>query len=691
VLGAGKWRDEYGETLRGKDVVIFSDVDDDPDEKKREQKREKVRRHVETMIASLTGKAKSIRLVVLPDGFKDISDYIEFLRPGSVGLGESVRQPVANLIERALAPDLWNGRVTVKAEREELPPPPPPCIQPPLNLLPPMLQEYIHAAAESLNVDVGFTLLPLLSCLGTAIGNSRSIILKPGFIQPSNIWTGIISPTGTLKSPSIEEACFAMVEHEKELDQQNKVVQEIYANDLATWESQKKSLRGPKPKPPVIKTCMMDDLTLEALADRLQDNPRGVLVAKDEISHWFESFDLYRNSKGADVSRWLSLHTGAHFGIDRRTDNRHQRIWLPRVCITGGVQPKVFKRLMREDYFERGLPARFIFAAPPFSQLKWSDATIPEKLRGKVRELFEKLWLLEPGYGGHGPFSVLLPLTKEALEIYIAFYNQCGVSAVESDEYEAGAWCKLPGHAARFALIGQLTCNPSAEEVSGEVMQAACDLSRWSGKETARIYAQLAETPEQREMRELSEFVTRVGGAATVRDTKRGCWRFRNKSSEEIERRYERMRKAQLGEWQPVPTTPKGGQPTRKFVLFQASTQPGNRHVISQTLYASTSTQPSGFTRGNRVGSVDVDVPTTLETTGSSSVDKDDSTSPDVEPAGISVPLVITRQMETELLRCGLTPGRDRQAHSATGTRDSGTPAAPVAGVVVDERGIGEL
>jgi hypothetical protein len=278
-------------------------------------------------------------------------------------------------------PDLWKGpefplptsykteaKIVVQSAGEvlpvELPPPPPPYRPPPLTLLPSVLQEYIAAAAESLNVDVSFIFLPKLSALGAAIGNSRSILLKPDYIEAPNIWTCLISPIGTRKSPSNEKACFANALHERELDRENKEAQEIYADELAAWEAKSKKTRGPRPEPPVIKTCLMDDLTLEALADRLATNPRGVLVAKDEISGWLESFDLYRNKKGADVSRWLSLHNGAHFGIDRKSDNRHQRIWLPRVCITGGVQPKVFKRLMRPDYFERGLPARFIFGAP---------------------------------------------------------------------------------------------------------------------------------------------------------------------------------------------------------------------------------------------------------------------------------------------------------------------------------------
>jgi len=116
-------------------------------------------------------------------------------------------------------PDLWKGSVTPPVE---LPTPPEPYVPPPLTLLPSVLQEYVHAAAESLKRDVSFVFLPKLSAIGTAIGIARSIILKPGYIQPPNIWTAIINPTGTLKSVSIEEACFAVAEHERKLDWLNK-------------------------------------------------------------------------------------------------------------------------------------------------------------------------------------------------------------------------------------------------------------------------------------------------------------------------------------------------------------------------------------------------------------------------------------------------------------------------------------
>jgi len=67
--GAGKWRPEYSETLRGKNVPVFGDVGD-PDKKGE--------RHTEAVIQSLSGKAKEIRHIKLPAGFHDVSDFIKW-------------------------------------------------------------------------------------------------------------------------------------------------------------------------------------------------------------------------------------------------------------------------------------------------------------------------------------------------------------------------------------------------------------------------------------------------------------------------------------------------------------------------------------------------------------------------------------------------------------------------------------
>jgi hypothetical protein len=453
----------------------------------------------------------------------------------------------------------------------ELPPAPAAYVPPPLTLLPATVQEYVQAAAAALNQDLSFILLPLLSSLGSAIGNARSILLKRGFAQPPVIWTGIIGRSGQGKSPAIDAGCFAVMEHERELMRQNKQATAAHDEELATWEAKGRKERSIKPVPPASLTCLMDDMTLEALADTIQQNPRGILVKKDELSHWLASFDQYHAGKGSDVSRWLSLHTAMFFGIDRRTDNRRYRIPNPRVCITGGIQPRVLARALTQDFFERGLPARFLFAAPPSRQDKWSEDTIPDPVRARMSELFDNLWLLQPEHDGNDNLQpALLTLEPDAKKEFVAYYNECGASAVDGDERTEAAWNKLSGYAARLALIGQLAANPEATTVTGEVMRAACDLARWFGAEAVRIYASMAETAEQRETRKLVEFIESHGGSVTARDTYTYYRPLKGKK-EKAEQALNALEKAGRGKWEPVPTGTQGGRPTRKLRLLQAS------------------------------------------------------------------------------------------------------------------------
>jgi hypothetical protein len=62
--GANKWRDDISEPLRGADVVLLPDAD------------EPGWKHVNAVGNALTGIAKSIRILILPGGHKDVSDWL---------------------------------------------------------------------------------------------------------------------------------------------------------------------------------------------------------------------------------------------------------------------------------------------------------------------------------------------------------------------------------------------------------------------------------------------------------------------------------------------------------------------------------------------------------------------------------------------------------------------------------------
>ena len=215
-LGAGKWRDEYSETLCGKDVIVFGDVGDEDGAGEK---------HTKQVIESLIGKAKSIKHVALPDGFHDVSDYIASLPH------ETARDTIRKLIDETPRIEVQSqeaARATATARAV--------CSAAARRCYRRILREYVIAAAESLNVDVSYILLPLLSSLGAAIGNARSIILKRGFIQPPVIWTGIIGRSGAARVPALQAGCFAVMENERELMQENKKRREQYDDESCRME-----------------------------------------------------------------------------------------------------------------------------------------------------------------------------------------------------------------------------------------------------------------------------------------------------------------------------------------------------------------------------------------------------------------------------------------------------------------------
>ena len=62
--GAGKWREDYAETLRGKNVIIIPDAD------------EPGRKHAQQIATSILKRASSVKLLELP-GAKDLTEWIE--------------------------------------------------------------------------------------------------------------------------------------------------------------------------------------------------------------------------------------------------------------------------------------------------------------------------------------------------------------------------------------------------------------------------------------------------------------------------------------------------------------------------------------------------------------------------------------------------------------------------------------
>ena len=89
-----------------------------------------------------------------------------------------------------------------------------------------------------------------------------------------------------------------------------------WEKDMAAWKRDKNAASDPpeKPDPPQAERFIVSDTTVEALAPILLANPRGLLLARDELAGWIGSFDRYAGI----ASSILAVGTGA--------DSQEQRI-----------------------------------------------------------------------------------------------------------------------------------------------------------------------------------------------------------------------------------------------------------------------------------------------------------------------------------------------------------------------------
>jgi len=318
----------------------------------------------------------------------------------------------------------------------------------------------------------------------------------------------------------------------------------------------------------------MSETTVEAVAARLEENPRGLIVARDELAAWIGGFDMYRGGRGGDAQKWIEMHGARPLIVDRKSgDQRTLCVANAAVSVTGGIQPEILRDLLGREHFSNGLASRLLMAMPPGKPKKWTEAVVQPTTADRLADVFRRLRSVRGGMGDDERFSPIdIPLSPEARKVWIEFYERHAVRQAEAaTDALAASFAKIEGYAARFALcfhcIRHLAeLDDRVGEVGAESMRAGIQAAEWFGDEQDRVYALLCESSEIAERRELLEIIRGKGGRITTRDLMQASRRYRNRARI-AEAALDALVEAKLGRWERREPGPEGGQPTREFVL----------------------------------------------------------------------------------------------------------------------------
>lgn len=552
--------------LAGKEVVVLPDND---------AAGRKYASDVVGLLARLSPAptVKVLELDDLPPG-GDAFDFIESCRSAGALTDEQIRAHLESWADRIIPVEA--GAPTSDAE----------AFQPfPVNVLPEPLRSFVTSSAQAIGCDSAYIALPLLAALAAAIGNTRRIQLKRGWSEPAIVWAVIVGESGTQKTPAFRLVLQPLRDLQAKAMKAHAAALETYEIEilrfekrLAEWKRSKSDRDPPqKPELPPATRMVVSDTTVEALAPILLANPRGVLLARDEIGGWLGSFDRYSGGKGgADEAHWLSMHAGECITIDRKT-GMPRTIYVPSasVSVTGSIQPGILDRALGAEHRESGLLARLLLAMPPRRAKQWTEAEISPLIEAAVLAIFERLHELDFVRDVDGDaHPVTLPLTPAGKAAWIRFYNEHGREQADLTGDLSAAWSKLEGYAARLALV--LHCVRWAaedrtlaapDEVDEVSVEAGVALSRWFGHEARRVYGILAENDEARERRQLVEWIERRGGSVTLRELTHGVRQYRGKSYA-ARAALDTLAKAGIGRWtHPAPGSA-GGRPSPRFELI---------------------------------------------------------------------------------------------------------------------------
>lgn len=451
----------------------------------------------------------------------------------------------------------------------------------PVAVLPELVGRFISEGAAALGCDQTYIALPLLAMFGSCVGTTSRIRIRTDWCEYPIIWGLTIGRSGTTKSPAMDLAMSALREHEKRVIREHDAVMRAYRDQVGDMDDNAHTNRpAPLTPPPPCIRLTVDDTTLPALASILSENPRGVLLARDEMAGWLGN--LNRSGKGVDAARWLELFRGGKLSVDRKTKPKVTHVPRAALSLYGTIQPGALKRVLTQDFFDNGLAARLLLAMPPSPPKVWREAEVSPAASQAITIIVERLLELRHARDDSGDLKpVDVCMTPGAKTAFIEFYNEHGREQddAESDELVA-AFAKLEAYAARLSLIVHqvrraLEDPHAGNEVDEKSVKAGVEMALWFREETQRIYAMLRENATAHSLRSRIDWIELKGGSVSVRSYQK--WR-KVKTSELAERELQAIVDMGRGRWEFKRGGPRGGAPSKLITLIRNGDRTNTPH-----------------------------------------------------------------------------------------------------------------
>jgi hypothetical protein len=287
----------------------------------------------------------------------------------------------------------------------------------PFYVFPPSLQDLIERISAALQVPsevIGSLMLPVISA---AIGNTIRVSPKEGWTVPIFVWMILIAKTGFGKTPVIDFL-------KTPITSKQSIANEKYKNECQKYERQVTAPYGNELlMKPLLERFETTNFTIESLGPIFNDNPRGILICKDELASLIEGMNQYKpRGRGDDRQQLNELWNARPWIIDRKS----QALFIPNTgaSIFGGIHPKIMPKIFSGDSFDDGLLPRFLLLRPQHKPARFSRDTISKGDENQWYDTLQECYQIPLKIGQKGFVEPrILSLDEVAVNVFESFFN----------------------------------------------------------------------------------------------------------------------------------------------------------------------------------------------------------------------------------------------------------------------------
>ncbi|MGO7087742.1 DUF3987 domain-containing protein [Rhizobium leguminosarum] len=444
---------------------------------------------------------------------------------------------------------------------------------------------WMRIAAEAKAAPPDYVMAAVLACCGSLIGNARWANPWQGWAEPPVLWAVAIGSPSMCKSPALDAVLNPLKQVERALrapweSSMNEWHQRAEIAKLAetAWKDDvKAALKAGKQPPARPEGCdpgsepkpirlSVTDATVEKLALIVGNQPRGTLLARDELSGWLLGMSRYSGG-GSDRPFWLEAYGGRSYTVERMGRDSVYIGHLT-VGVVGGIQPDKLRTLLTGTD-DDGLLARLIPIWPNPAPVKRPDTHFDEAF---IQDAMHKLLSLQMPIDEEGaPRPWFVPFSEDAKGLLDQFREDVRQWEGDAEGLLLSFIGKLPGLAVRISLVLALMAYASGEasepaEISIDHFGRAAHLiEAYLLPMARRAYADASVSTKDRSARNLVKLIiSQEMKQFSTRDILRMDQKGLSTSSE-LNAVIKILEEADILRPAPSSSSPQGGRPSKVF------------------------------------------------------------------------------------------------------------------------------